>query len=108
MALMSIAYNLFVPKSFVWGDFFAKGGNADLDLNRNYTADLSAPHSIIGSPISLLIWSPQPPVDVYPDRSRVKALSIILNNSTDSVAMFYEKNTGGTRLGMPGKRSLNW
>lgn len=58
LAFMSMAYNLFVPKAFVWGDFFAKGGSADLDIHRNYTADLRAPDSMVGSPISLLIWLP--------------------------------------------------
>ena len=58
LALMSMAYDFFVPKSFVWGDFFAKGGSADLDVNRDYANTLRAPDSIIGSPISLLIWAP--------------------------------------------------
>ena len=58
LALMSTAYDFMVPKSFVWGDFFAKGGAADLDLSRDYTADLRAPDSIIGSPIAFMIWSP--------------------------------------------------
>lgn len=58
LALMSMAYDLMVPKAFVWGDFFAKGAGADLDPGRDYTADLRAPGSIIGSPISLLTWSP--------------------------------------------------
>lgn len=56
LALMSLAYDLFIPKSFVWGDFFAKSGNADLDTSRDYVAELRAPGSIIGSPISLMIW----------------------------------------------------
>jgi pimeloyl-ACP methyl ester carboxylesterase len=58
LALMSMAYDFFVPKSFVWGDFFAKGASADLDLSRDYASDLRAPDSIIGSPISLMVWAP--------------------------------------------------
>jgi pimeloyl-ACP methyl ester carboxylesterase len=58
LALMSMAYDFFMPKAFVWGDFFAKGGKADLDPGRDYAAELSAPDSIIGSPVSLLIWAP--------------------------------------------------
>ncbi len=58
LALMSMAYYLFVPKSFVWGDFFAKGGSADLNPNRDYTATLRAPNSIIGSPVAFAIWAP--------------------------------------------------
>ena len=58
LALMSMAYDLVVPKSFVWGDFFMKGGSADLDPNRDYVATLRRPDTIMGSPISLLIWGP--------------------------------------------------
>jgi pimeloyl-ACP methyl ester carboxylesterase len=58
LALMSMAYDFFVPKSFVWGDFFAKGASADMDLTRDYTADLRDADSIIGSPISLMVWAP--------------------------------------------------
>jgi pimeloyl-ACP methyl ester carboxylesterase len=57
LALMSMAYDFVVPKSFVWGDFFAKAV-VDMDFNRNYVADMRAPDSIIGSPISLLTWAP--------------------------------------------------
>jgi len=57
LALMSMAYDLIVPKSFIWGDFFAKGGSVDLDVNTDYTAKLRAPDSIIGSPVALMIWS---------------------------------------------------
>ena len=58
LALMSMAYDLIVPKSFVWGDFFAKGGSADLDPHRDYIATLRAPDSIIGSPVAFAIWAP--------------------------------------------------
>lgn len=57
LALMSMAYDFVVPKSFVWGDFFAKAV-VDMDFDRNYVADMRAPDSIIGSPISLLTWAP--------------------------------------------------
>jgi len=58
LALMSMAYDFIVPKSFVWGDFFTKGGSADLDPNRDYAATLRAPDSIIGSPVAFVIWAP--------------------------------------------------
>jgi pimeloyl-ACP methyl ester carboxylesterase len=57
LALMSMAYDFVVPKSFVWGDFFAKAV-VDMDFDRNYVTDMRAPDSIIGSPISLLTWAP--------------------------------------------------
>ncbi len=58
LALMSIAYDLLVPKAFVWGEFFAKGTSADLDMRRDYAADLGAPHSIMGSPLARMVWVP--------------------------------------------------
>lgn len=73
LALMSMAYDFFVPKSFVWGDFFAKGASADLDVNRDYASDLRAPDSIIRSPISLLVWAPLSQAwndDLLPDELR--------------------------------------
>lgn len=56
LALMSLAYDLLVPKALIWGDLFIKGGSADLDVIRDYAADLLAPDSIIGLPLSYLIW----------------------------------------------------
>lgn len=58
LALMSMAYDLMVPNALVWGDLFIKGGSADMDANRDYAADLCAPDSIMGSPLSYLIWAP--------------------------------------------------
>ena len=57
LALMSLAYDLIIPKVFIWGDLLAKGGNTDFDPARDYN-DLLAPDSILGSPMSLLIWQP--------------------------------------------------
>jgi pimeloyl-ACP methyl ester carboxylesterase len=57
LALMSLAYDLIIPKVFVWGDLLTKGGNTDYDAARDYN-DLRAPDSILGSPMSLLIWEP--------------------------------------------------
>jgi pimeloyl-ACP methyl ester carboxylesterase len=39
LALMSLAFDLFIPKSFVWGDLFAKGGSADLDKAMTMSRD---------------------------------------------------------------------
>jgi pimeloyl-ACP methyl ester carboxylesterase len=57
LALMSLAYDLIIPKVFIWGDLATKGGNIDYDPARDYN-DLRAPDSILGSPMSLLIWEP--------------------------------------------------
>ena len=56
LALMSMAYNFVVPKMGVWGDFFAKG-STDFDSSRAYAAEMDPPGSILGSPLSLAIWS---------------------------------------------------
>jgi hypothetical protein len=55
LALMSIAYDFIVPDISVWGEFFAMG-SADYDSTRNYVAEMDPPGSILGSPMSLLIW----------------------------------------------------
>lgn len=90
LALMSMAYDLLVPKAFVWGDFFAKGGAADLDPLRDYAATLRTSDSIIGSPISLLIWAPLSeawPSDEQPPRPRTAPLSdvetLLVSGSVD-------------------------
>jgi pimeloyl-ACP methyl ester carboxylesterase len=57
LALMSLAYDMIISKVFIWGDLLTKGGNADFDSARDYN-DLRAPDSILGSPMSLLIWQP--------------------------------------------------
>jgi pimeloyl-ACP methyl ester carboxylesterase len=55
LALMSVLYNFIVPTLNVWGDFFAKG-IADYDSTRDYAAEMDPPGSILGSPLSLMIW----------------------------------------------------
>lgn len=57
LALLSLAYDLVVPSSFVWGDLVAKAGSADYDPARDYAADMDPPQSILGSPVSKLQWS---------------------------------------------------
>jgi len=57
LALMSLVFDMLMPKLFIWGDLLTKGGNIDYDPGRDYN-DLRAPDSIIGSPMSLLIWQP--------------------------------------------------
>jgi hypothetical protein len=57
LALMSVAYDLIISKVFIWGDLLTKGGNIDYDPARDYN-DLRAPDSILGSPMSLIIWQP--------------------------------------------------
>ena len=56
LALMSLAYDLIIPKMSVYGEFFSKGISADYDPERNYAAEMDPPNSIIGAPMSQLIW----------------------------------------------------
>ena len=55
LALMSLAYDFVLPNMSVWGEFLAKGFSADFDPQRDYTT-LSAPDSVMGSPIAEIIW----------------------------------------------------
>jgi hypothetical protein len=56
LALMSVAYDFLIPSMFVWGEYFSKGISADLDLGRDYLNEMDPDESIIGSPLSTLIW----------------------------------------------------
>jgi pimeloyl-ACP methyl ester carboxylesterase len=56
-ALMSLAYDLVMPTIFTWGDLAAKGVNSDFDPERDYN-DLRVQDTILGAPLSLLIWQP--------------------------------------------------
>ena len=56
LALMSLAYDFIIPGMSVYGEFFAKGVSADYDADRDYATAMEPPDSIIGSPLSKLIW----------------------------------------------------
>jgi len=55
LALMSLAYDQMLPKMMTWGDFLSKGFSADYTPNRDYN-NLSAPESVMGSPMSEILW----------------------------------------------------
>lgn len=56
LALMSLAYDFVIPSMFIYGEFFAKGFSADYDADRDYVTDMEPSDTIIGSPLSKLIW----------------------------------------------------
>ena len=59
LALMSLAYNYFIPSLLIWGDLACKAVSADFDSTRNYYADMSAnSDKPLGSPLSKLLWAP--------------------------------------------------
>ena len=68
LALLSLAYDMAMPKLTVWGEFLAKGFSADFDPNRDYT-ELANPDSVMGSPLAQLIWAgaDQWPMDTIPE-----------------------------------------
>ena len=89
LALMSLAYNMIMPKVFIWGDLLTKGGSADYIPGRDYN-DLRAPESILGSPMSLVIWEPASkgwPIFPIPDELRHVLPSdvetLLINGSVD-------------------------
>jgi pimeloyl-ACP methyl ester carboxylesterase len=55
LALMSLMYNLMIPKAFIWGDLLCKGA-VDYEAGRDYLTSLRKGETVIGSPASLLIW----------------------------------------------------
>lgn len=56
LALMSLAYDFVLPGMSVYGEFFSKGVSSDYDDNRDYFTEMDPPGSIIGAPLSKLIW----------------------------------------------------
>jgi pimeloyl-ACP methyl ester carboxylesterase len=72
VAVLSLAYDVFVPRSFMWGDFLAKAFSVDLDVERDYRASLDPPAAVLGSPLSLLFFAGGPswPPTTVPDELR--------------------------------------
>lgn len=58
LALLSLFYDLAVPSANIWGEMAAKAISADYDPERDYITDMNPPGSILGSPLSLLLWGP--------------------------------------------------
>jgi len=58
-ALMTLMHDQMIPRAFIWGDLLAKGGT-DYDPLRDYRTEMDPPNSILGSPVSLLIWGSAP------------------------------------------------
>ncbi len=56
LALMSFAYNLFIPSSSIWGDLALKAISADFDPDRDYFSEMEPPNAILGAAESKLLW----------------------------------------------------
>jgi hypothetical protein len=53
--MLQRAYDFIFPSSLVWGDLFAKGGT-DFDSTVDYVSSMRDSETVMGSPLSLLIW----------------------------------------------------
>jgi len=58
-ALMTLMHDQMIPRAFIWGDLLAKGGT-DFEPERDYHTEMNPPGSILGSPVSLMIWGSAP------------------------------------------------
>lgn len=72
LALMSIAYDFMMPTMFTLGDLASKAVSADLEPSRDYYSEMDPPGSIIGAPMSKLVWTPAVfwPTAAIPDEYR--------------------------------------
>ena len=58
LASASMLRNMFLPNRFTWGHLLSIGDSTDeyLDPTRDFRSEFDSPDSILGSPMSLLIW----------------------------------------------------
>jgi pimeloyl-ACP methyl ester carboxylesterase len=68
MALASISRNLFLPNLWTWGEAFSLSASVDdyYDPARDYRSEFEAPGTILGSPLSLMLWSMGPEWPTHP------------------------------------------
>ncbi|HSR31127.1 MAG TPA: alpha/beta hydrolase [Anaerolineae bacterium] len=59
MALASMSRNLFLPTLWTWGEGLSLAASVDdyHDPARDYRSEFEAPDTILGSPMSLMLWS---------------------------------------------------
>ncbi len=62
MALMSMIRNMFLPNLWTWGEGLSLAASVDdyYDPARDYRSEFEAPDTILGSPVSLMLWSMGP------------------------------------------------
>jgi pimeloyl-ACP methyl ester carboxylesterase len=68
MALASMSRNLFLPNLWTWGEVFSLSASVDdyYDPARDYRSEFEAPGTILGSPLSLWLWSMGPEWPTHP------------------------------------------
>jgi pimeloyl-ACP methyl ester carboxylesterase len=59
MALASMSRDLFLPTLWTWGEGLSLSASVDdyYDPARDYRSEFEAPDTILGSPVSLMLWS---------------------------------------------------
>jgi len=71
MALASLSRNLFLPTLWTWGEGLSIAASVDdyYDPARDYRSEFEAPDTILGSPLSLFLWSmgPEWPSNFIPE-----------------------------------------
>jgi len=63
LALMSLMYDMMIPKYMTWGELVLKGVSTDYDPARDYLTEMNPPDSILGAPMSEFIWSGAQAID---------------------------------------------
>jgi pimeloyl-ACP methyl ester carboxylesterase len=68
MALLSISRNMFLPNLWTWGEGLSLSASVDdyYDPARDYRSEFEAPDTILGSPVSLMLWSMGPEWPTHP------------------------------------------
>jgi hypothetical protein len=58
MALLSMIRNMLLPNLWIWGEGLSLAASVDdyYDPARDYQSEFEAPDTILGSPVSLLLW----------------------------------------------------
>jgi pimeloyl-ACP methyl ester carboxylesterase len=67
---LSLAFDVFVPSSFTWGDFMAKAFSVDYDASRNYREWLDRPDAVLGSPVVAAVLRRRPELAGHARRRR--------------------------------------
>jgi len=68
MALASMSRDLFLPTLWTWGEGLSLAASVDdyYDPARDYRSEFEAPDTVLGSPISLMLWSMGPEWPTHP------------------------------------------
>jgi hypothetical protein len=68
MALASLVRDLFLPNLWTWGEGLSLSASVDdyYDPARDYRSEFEASNTILGSPVSLMLWSMGPEWPTHP------------------------------------------